>query len=72
MKNKFKNNNSFSNLKLVDEYAEFPRMALVFAFNRCMRHRKELHNQAEVKKFYDDSLKLWADRHKLGGKLNDA
>lgn len=72
MKNKFKTNNSFSNLKLVDEYKEFPRMALVFATNRCMINRKKLHTQEDVKKFFDESLKIWADRHKLGGKLNDA
>lgn len=49
--------NSLSNLEMKPEYKEFGRFALIYATRYCLRHKKELKTQEDVKKCFDEGLK---------------
>lgn len=60
MFNKTKNKlNSLQNIEMKPEYKEFGRFALVYATRYCLRHRKELTTQEDVKKCFDEGLKKY-------------
>lgn len=49
------------NNKIVPEYREFSGLALTFAMRYCMKHREEIKNNDDVKKYFDEGLKVYQD-----------